>query len=111
MASITFKERSYDLTLNNYTMYNYGKSVGVKTPIEAINTLSELKEGYTFEGQEKLSKFVHYCTKGAISIEDCFELINDVDVLGIVMSEIETYVSAIIPLNEVTEKKKSQPIA
>ena len=107
MAKVSFNDREYEAVLNNFTMYHYGVSVGKKTPIEAINTLSGLKDGYTFEGQEKLSGLLHHMTKQSMSLEDCFTAINDTKTLEVIMSEVESYVSAIVPMNEATEKKKT----
>ena len=100
MGVIKFKDQEFEFVVNNYTVYKFGMSVGAKDVMTAIGKLAVLKDGYSFEGQEAISKLIFAATKEAITLEDCFELSMDVDTITALGAEVEKYIRGIMAIQE-----------
>lgn len=103
---------AYNLELNNYSVREFGRSVGAKTPVEAIQKLVTLKDGYTFAGQDLLSKLLFHCLGEKLDIKDCFSALDNKEVTDAIVIQIEKYTSYRVNLDleeikEESEKKKA----
>ena len=94
-----------DFKLTNYALFQFGKDVGAKTPLEAISKMNVISQGYSFEGQEILARLIQHGSK--VSYEEAFDYVLDTDFLtDKVIPAINDYVKPFVEVAEKIEKKK-----
>lgn len=91
MVQVVINGKEENIVFNNYVLFQFAKSIGVKTPNEAMQRLSILGGGeITVDGMDAFCHLLHEMVKAAnketkVTFEDCYEIVNSPETIEEVM--------------------------
>ena len=114
MTEVKINGKEASLVMNMRGLRDFGRAMGVNTPTEAskkIMSISVGPEGVTFDTFDIFANLIYTMSERGgsegITLDDCYDAINDVEVINAMMSELESF----LPSTETVKKKEEQKTA
>lgn len=114
MTEVKINGKDAKLVMNMRGLRDFGRAMGCDTPPEAaqkITSISVGSKGVTFDTFDTFAQLIYTMSErggsDGITLDDCYEAINDLKVIEAMMSELEAF----LPSPETVKKKEVKETA